>query len=151
MASNEVQMNSTQATSSKPDKLVLTKAEILAALKPIQTIAARIAEYEAMRVAYNEALPDDYPEDDFAEYEIEVEDADLELYDAIDGIRDRDDLYELRSLVSDFVSADIVAREEAEQAAKKARRKAARETKNVADRAKADPAFKKRLLEELAD
>lgn len=131
--------------STKPDKLVLTKAEILAAIQPIQTLVARIAECED----YNYALPDDCASEDYVD-EPEIEDADLELYDAIHGIR-QDALYPLWSLLFQPLMKEIEARDKAEKAAARARSKAAREANRVVKLAKADPAMRQSILKELAD
>jgi hypothetical protein len=94
----EVQMNrdelvtevlTTTADTTKPAKLVLTKAEILAALAPLENIAKSIEANESAYLAWYETLPTKDGDDDDEEQIVEFPDADLELYDRICGVGSR--------------------------------------------------------------
>jgi hypothetical protein len=88
---------SIEKLSTKPGKLVLTKAEILAALAPLHDLVKRIEETKARFDEWHETLPtvDNSGEANdgeiigFVEDEDQVEfaDCDLEIYDLVDGLR----------------------------------------------------------------
>jgi hypothetical protein len=75
------------AATTKPSKLVLTKAEILAALAPLENIAERIEANEAAFAEWFDTLPIEDDDDYYEEPIVEFPDADLELYDRIRGFR----------------------------------------------------------------
>jgi hypothetical protein len=75
----------TTAANTKPAKLVLTKAEIIAALAPLENIAERIKANEAAYLAWSKTLPTKDDDDYYEEPIVGFPDADLELYDRICG------------------------------------------------------------------
>ena len=129
-----------------PDKLVLTKAEILAALVPIQNLAARIKETHGLFEEYHFALPGDHEDySDAAGYipeedQISFPDCDLDLYDMIDGMRGRfgvertDALQVLWSTLYDAMAETVRERdcaEDRERRAKAAEKAAATRAKKA--------------------
>jgi hypothetical protein len=75
----------------RPPDLVLTKAEILAAIAPIQSLATRISETHATFETWHETLPADADGDTIGYVEendrVKIVDADLDLYDEINHLR----------------------------------------------------------------
>jgi hypothetical protein len=133
--------------STKPDKLVLTKAEILVALAPIQNLAERIKETHGLFEAWHDTLPtnDDGEIIGFVieEDRIEMPDGDLEVHDAVEDLAARDyfrwqesPLYILISTLRDVPAIAKADRErrEAKEAVEKEKRavKAAETRKNNA-------------------
>jgi hypothetical protein len=92
---NTMTVISIESLNTKPDKLVLTKAEILAALEPIQNLAERINEAKGLFEAWHETLPTDENGEiiGYEDHPVEIADGDLDLYDALEAFTAHDWIY----------------------------------------------------------
>jgi hypothetical protein len=131
----------------RPNNLVLTKAEILAAIAPIQSLAARIKDTHTLFEAWHDTLPVDetggvsdgeiigfVDEDD----QIEIADGDLDLLALLRGLDDHEyappfENGDLRTLTNAVGNDDRISEARAEQIMAE---KAVLNTKRAAARAK---------------